>query len=313
MKAAHARRRIIGPLARNRTGSRPAHARRAAPLVVYCAVKDAVQDLIDDQGFRLAAALSYYAVLSLAPFLLVLLLLVGWIIGRETVGTELVNQMRGLVGEAGADISTAIVQHSKESEKQGLASVVGTLVLLLGASGILVQLRDAMNTIWEVKARLRSGFWGLLRARLVSFGMVLVVGFLMLVSLALSAFLAAVRNYSAGRFPGTDLMLGSLHWAASLALFTALFAALFRYLPDVAISWRDVWIGALATAALFSVGKYVIGLYLGHSSIGTAYGASGSIVVLLVWVYYSSVILLFGAELAQVIARHRGSGIRTSR
>ncbi|HKQ48313.1 MAG TPA: YihY/virulence factor BrkB family protein [Phycisphaerae bacterium] len=277
------------------------------------AVKDAVTDLLDDQGFRLAAALSYYAVLSLAPFLLVMLELVGWIIGREAVSTELVNQMRNLVGEAGADITLAIIQHAGETEQRGIASIVGTAVLLIGASGILVQLRDAMNTIWEVKARSRAGFWGLLRARLVSFGMVLVVGFLMLVSLALSAFLAAARNYSAGRFPGTELLLGSLHWAATLALFTTLFAALFRYLPDVAISWRDVWIGALTTAALFSVGKFVIGLYLGHSSIGTAYGASGSIVVLLVWVYYSSVILLFGAELAQVIARHSGSGIRTSK
>jgi membrane protein len=275
-------------------------------------IRDTARDLKDDHAVRLAAGLSYYATLSLAPLLLLLLAVLGWFFNRESMGTELVAQMRSLVGDAGADIASNVIQKSNSGQK-GAASIISFVILVLGASGLFVQLHDAVNVIWDVKAKPWHDLWGLLRTRLVSFGMLLVVAFLMLVSLSVSAALAVLNHYFVRRFPGADIFLMIAHNTASIVIFAIVFAALFKYLPDAIVSWRDVWIGAIVTAVLFTLGKVAIGIYLGHSSVASVYGAAGSIVAWLVWVYYSSLILLIGAEFTQVYSRHFGKGIRPSK
>jgi len=273
----------------------------------------AVKDFFDDEALRLAAALSYYASLSLAPLLLVLLTLIGLFVEREKVGAAIVIQMRDLVGDQGGDVAQSVVEHAAGPEKSPLAGVLGVVFLFLGASGVFVQLQTAMNVIWEVKAKPKLGVWGFIRKRLLSLSMLAALAFLSLVSLAVSAAFAALNQYLLGSIPGSEILLQFLHGVVSLILSAALFTFIFKYLPDATISWKDVWMGALLTAVLFTVGKTLVGIYLGHSSLGSAYGAAGSIVVLLVWVYYSSLILLLGAEITQVYAAARGSRIRPAR
>ena len=275
--------------------------------------KQAGKDFFEDEALRLAAALAYYASLSLAPLLLVILVLVGIFIDQERVGAALVGQMRGLVGNAGGDIAQSVIEHAGRSDKSGVAAAFGLIVLFLGAGGVFAQLQTAMNVIWEVKAKPKLGIRGFLRKRLLSFSMLAVLAFLSLVSLAASAGLTALGTYLLGALPGSEFVLRILQIAISLALSAGLFVFIFKYLPDVKVRWRDVWIGALITAVLFTVGKTLVGIYLGHSSVGAAYGAAGSIIVLLVWVYYSSLILLFGAEITQVFASRRSAHIRPTR
>jgi membrane protein len=261
-----------------------------------------------DHAPRLAAALAYYTFLSLAPLLLVLIAVAGLIFGPEAVRGELIGQIGAVTGPDGARAIEDLLASASRPTESLVASIVGVVTLLLGAAGVVGQLEAALNTIWEV-APAQTSMLGMVGKRFASLAMVLAVGFLLLVSLALSAALAASHRYVGGLIPGSETVWMVLHFVASFAIVTILFAILFKFLPDARVEWGDVWVGAVATAMLFNVGKLAVGLYLGRSGIASAYGAAGSLVVVLVWVYYAAQILLFGAELTQVYAQQR-RGVR---
>ena len=266
----------------------------------------------EDKAPRLGAAMAFYAVLSLAPFLVIAVGIAGLIYGGDAVAA-IQAQFEALVGaEAGRAIA-AVISRADEPAESWLAALIGVATLLVGASGVFGQLQDALNTIWEVEPRSGRGVWAVLRERFLSFTMVLGTGFLLLVSLLLSAALAAAGSYFAARIPGGAALWQAVHALASFAVITGLFALIYRVVPDAEIAWRDVWIGAAVTALLFVVGKLGIGLYLGRGSIGSAYGAAGTLLVLLVWIYYSTQILFLGAEFTQVYANRYGSRIAPSR
>lgn len=260
-------------------------------------LKETLADWQKDKASRLAAALAFYTTVSLAPLMIVVLAVSGFLFGPDAMRGHLAEQLSGLVGPQAAAFIQEIVQ-SASTEKSGvLASVLGVLTLMLGASGVFGQLQDALNTIWNVEPPQRS-FWGTIRARFLSLTLVFGVGFLLMVSLVMSAVLAAFSK-------PVGVYAPLFHELISMSVFTLLFAMMFKILPDVRVAWRDVWIGALVTAVLFTLGKIGIGLYLGHSAVGSSYGAAGALVVLLFWIYYSAQILFFGAEFTQVYSRHR--------
>jgi membrane protein len=278
------------------------------PRAVLGMLKQAFADWIEDGAPRLGAALSYYTIFSLAPLLVVTIAIAGLAVGREAAQGRIVEEIAGLVGPVAGEAIETMLANAHEP-KQGLfATGLGIITLLLGASGVFHELKAALNTVWEAPPPPRRGILGVLRDRLASFAMVLVVGFLLLVSLAVSAFLAALSHGLEGIFAHATL-LQAVDLVISLAVITALFAMMFKLLPDVdpAPTWRDVWVGAAMTAALFTMGRYAIGLYLGRGTIGTVYGAAGSLAILLVWVYYAAQIFLLGAELTQVYAQRLGS------
>lgn len=275
-------------------------------------LREAVRDLFDDQAMRLAASISYYAILSLAPLLLLLLTLLGLFWDQQVAGQEITGQVRSLVGESGAEVAQTVFEHAEQMPRSWGRVLIGLALLVAGASGVFAELQGAMNVIWEVKARPRKGLWGFLRKRLFSVGMLLATAFLLMVSLAISAGLAAVGSRLQEGWPDLAWLWGALNVLVPFIVFTGLFVLLFKYIPDVVISWWDVWTGAILTAILFSVGKLLIGLYLGHSSVAKSYGVAGSVIALLIWVYYSSIIVLLGAEVTQVVARARGSAIQPS-
>lgn len=277
------------------------------PGSVFGVVKEAFQDWNDDNAPRLGAALSYYTIFSIAPLLLISIAAASLLFGHEAAQGQIVGQIEGLVGHDAAQAVQAMIESGRKTGAGILATVLGTATLLFGAGGAFNELRAALDVVWEVPPRPGGGLKVLLRDRLASFGMVLVVGFLLLVSLVISAGISALELK--GAFPGSGIVLQVVNSGVALGVITVLFALIFKYLPDAhpPIAWKDIWLGAFITSALFTFGKFVIGLYLGHSSVGSAYGAAGSLVLLLVWVYYSAQILFFGAELTQVYARLHGS------
>jgi membrane protein len=261
-----------------------------------------------DNAPRLCAALAYYTLFSLAPLLLVAIAIAGLVFGEQAAQGQIVAQLRGLLGETGALAVEQMVEHSRRPGSGLLATAIALLTLLLGASGVFGELKSALNVVWDVpESAGRSGLTGLLRDRLASFAMVLAVGFLLLVSLLASAVLASADGLLSSLIPGWVTALHLLNAALSLGTITVLFALIYKLLPDARIHWSDVWVGAAITAALFTAGKQLIGLYLGRSSFGSVYGAAGSLVVLIVWVYYAAQVFFFGAELTQAYARHHGS------
>jgi membrane protein len=273
-------------------------------------IKQAAVDWVDDKAAQLGAALAFYSALSISPLLVLLLAIAAFFLGPEAAAGRIDEQFRSLLGERGADAVQDIVKSSDHPSAGLLATVLSIVTLLFGASGVFGQLQSALNTIWEVEGTTASGIWGFIRQRFLSLTMVMVVAFLLLVSLAVSAMLASLGG-AIDRLPiEGEWALWGLNAAASFAIISALFAMLFKYLPDVTIAWRDVWFGALVTAALFLIGKAAIGVYLGRSSMASSYGVAGSFVVLLLWVYYSAQIFFFGAELTQVYASYRGHRIR---
>jgi membrane protein len=276
-------------------------------------VRDTFKEWNDDDALDLGAALSYYTLFSLAPMLLVVIAIAGIFFGREAVQGQLVGQIGGLVGKQGGEAIQTMVANAGKHGSGVLATVIAVVTILFGATGVFGQLQKTLNRIWDVEPRPDRGVKGLLKARALAFGMLLGIGFLLLVSLVVSTALSAVDTYLNGLFPGAAIILRILSFVLSFAVVTLLFAMIYRVLPDVEIAWRDVWVGAAATAFLFTIGKYLIGLYLGHSSVSSVYGAAGSLVVVLLWVYYSSQILFFGAEFTQVWARRKGSQIVPSK
>jgi len=280
-----------------------------SPRDIWNMLKETVNDWMEDKAPRLGAALAYYSVLSLAPLLIIAISIAGLVFGAEAARGHLVTQIRGLVGAEGGKAIETMIAHAHKPESGGVAAILGVLTLIVGATGVVGQLQDALNTIWEVAPKPGRGLWGFIKDRFLSLAMVFGIGFLLLVSLVLSASLTALSSYFGGLVSQAAPVLEVVNFVVSMVVVTLLFAMMYKLLPDVRISWGDVWVGAVITALLFVVGKSLIGLYLGRSGLGSAYGAAGSLVVLLVWVYYSAQILLFGAELTKVYAARFGSRI----
>jgi len=265
----------------------------------------------NDDVFRLAASLAFYTVFSLAPILLLSVAVAGIVFGEDTAARQLIAQVEALAGAAGGRVVRDMVTSLQSTERGWVAAIVGVVSLLIGSTVVFAELQSALNKIWDVRADPSRGvLLDLVRKRLLSFVIVIGVGFLLLVSLVADAVLAGARELLEDRMPLFPWFWQMGNQAVFLALTTGLFMLIYKILPDVKIGWRDVAIGALVTAVLFSIGKRLIGLYLGHMSVGSAYGAAGSFVVFLVWIYYTALVSFFGAEFTQVYARRMGAGIR---
>jgi membrane protein len=263
----------------------------------------------EDKVPRLGAALAFYTALSMAPLLVISLRVAAFFFGDEAAAGEIERQGQAIIGKEGAEALQAMIENADEERSGTIAAALGVITLLFGASGVFGQLQDSLNTIWEVQPRPGRGVWGFLRDRFLSFAMVMGCAFLLLVSLVVSTGLSAAMKF-------TDHLGDDFHWVATLlnfivsfAVFTGIFALTFKLVPDVKVAWRDVWIGAVITAVLFVIGKFALGLYLGRSSMASSYGVAGSLIVLLVWVYYSAQIVFFGAEFTQVYANRYGTRI----
>ena len=276
-------------------------------------LKETFSDFGQDSCPRLAAALSYYTIFSLPPLLLLLLLLLGTVLEPSDVHKLLTGQLGSLLGPGGADEIRNILEQSEQPDlTRGWAAILGLGALLFGAVGSFVELQSALNRIWEVQPDpRRGGVRRFLLQRVVSFGMVLTIAFLLLVALVISALLAAFGDVLGRLIPGTasDVILRVIDAVISFAGVSFLFALLFRYVPDARAAWRDVGVGAVATALLFTLGKVGLGIYVARSDPGSSFGAAGALAVLLVWIYYSAIILFLGAEFTQAWARQRGAGI----
>jgi membrane protein len=277
--------------------------------------RKSVDEFFEDSPFQLAAALSFYTVLSLSPLVLIVVAAAGLVWGEQPVRSELLNQIRELTGDAGAETVRTVLESTTISGQSIGSMILGIITLLFGATTVFAQLQSSLNQIWDVKTAVktvtrRGLLWSLIRTRLLSLTLVLAVGFLLLVSLVVSAALAAFQAYLSRAFPGGGTLWQILNFLVSLLVISVLIAMVYRVLPDVRLDWPDVWVGAVTTSLLFGVGKFLIGLYLGRASIGSSYGAAGSLVVFLVWVYYSSLIMFFGAEITFVYAQDRRTRVR---
>jgi membrane protein len=268
----------------------------------------AVRSFIADESLQLAAALSYYALLSMAPLLLIVVAVAGFFFADQSVQTQLIAQMRALVGDQGAALTETILDNARGTNRGLLA---GTALTILGATTVFAQLQMALNRVWGVKSKPGNAVLGFLRHRLLSVALVVSIGFLLMVSLVVSAVLAALHELLDASM-GTLLIWEAINLIVSFGMTTALIGLIFKYLPDAVVPWRDVWIGAVVTALLFVAGKWLIGLYLGQASLGSWFGAAGSVVVFMIWIYYASLIFLFGAEITQALALHRGERIEPS-
>lgn len=260
---------------------------------------------VDHKGLRLGAALAYYTVFAITPLFLIVLAIAGAWFGKEAAREQLFGQLQALVGVQGGKAIQAVVASADKPEAGFVATLIAAATAFVGATGVFVQLQDSLNTIWNVQTKPENGILKFIQDRMLSFAMVLAIGFLLLVSLVVSAGLAAFGNYVSGFLPAEKLIWGGVNFSVSLAIITFMFAMIFKYLPDVKVRWREVWLGAFLSAVLFNLGKFLLGLYLGHGSVTSAYGAAGSLVVILIWVYYASQSLFFGAELARVQAKRR--------
>ena len=279
---------------------------------IFTLFKDTFNAWNEDKAPRLAAALAYYTIFSIAPFLIVVIAVAGLAFGQEAVQGRLDEQIQGLVGREGADMIQELIQNVRRPSENWWATAIGIGTLLLGASGVFGQLQDALNTVWGITTKPGRGIFAVVKERFLSFTMVLGVGFLLMVSLVISTILASVKAWVLGMLPGTEFILQIATFVVSFGIITLLFALMYRYVPDVDVEWRDVGVGAAFTALLFEIGKTLLGLYLGNSGVLSTYGAAGSVVIILLWVFYSAQILLFGAEFTQVYAQKYGSHIQPS-
>jgi membrane protein len=271
-------------------------------------LKQTFSEWLEDKVPQLGAALAYYTVFSLAPLVLFLLAIVGFLFHNDPAGAwrKMTEQMSYFLDKSAVDVVEGIAQKASQPNKGLLATIIGILLALFGASGVFGQLQNALNTIWGVKAKPGAGIAGFIRSRFLSFAMVAGVCFLLLVSLVLESVLKSFSHYVQAMFPGGIVIALLVYSIFDLAVVVLLFASIFKFLPDVKIQWRDVWIGAVMTAIFFAIGKWALGLYLGSGAAASAYGAASSLITLLLWIYYSSQILLFGAEFTQVYAARAG-------
>ena len=281
--------------------------RKLTPGGLGVVLRRAVAGWWNDNVPHLGAALSYYTLFSLAPILIVAISIAGAAFGAEAVRGEIVGQIDGLVGHAGAQAVQAMLEGASKPSSSIPATIIGVITFFLGATGAFLELQTALNAIWRVKPKVGGSFLrSLIIDRMTSFGLVVGVGFLMLTSLLVSAGLAALHTYVGETFPGGAVLLEAVNVIVSLAVISVLFAMVYKLLPDVELSWGDVWVGGLVTAGLWTVGKFLIGLYLGTSAFASSYGAAGSVIVLLIWVYYSAQIILLGAEFTREYVREFG-------
>src|SRR5262245_8433115 len=278
---------------------------------VWSLISQTFNEWSEDKAQRLGAALAYYAAFSIAPLLIIVVSIINFIYRADTI-PEIQHQIAMGAGNNAASALMATVRGIHSQGGSTMATVLSIVTLLIGATGVFTALQDSLNTIWEVTPKPRRVWTDILRARFLSFALVIAMCFLLLVSLLVSAALAAISAYFQTLLPITDPFWPVVDFAVSFGVTTILFAMIFKILPDVDIAWSDVWIGAAATAVLFAIGKIAIGLYLGRSAFASAYGAAGSLLVLLAWVYYSSQILFLGAEFTQVYANHFGRHLRPS-
>jgi membrane protein len=283
------------------------------PRQIVQLFKETGSDWVEDRASRLAAALAFYTLLSLAPLLILAVSVAGLVFGEDAARGEIAGQLQAMLGPEAADSIQTVLANAKTPSSGVIGTIVGVAILIFGASGVFGELQDSLNVVWEVKPKPGRGIKGFIRDRFFSFTLVLGVAFLLLVSLVVSAGLSAVGNVFSERLPGGEALWHVVNFVISIGTIALLFALIFKVIPDVTIHWRDVWIGALFTAVLFTIGKFAIGLYLGRSSVASPFGAAGSVVVLVVWVYYSAQILFFGAEFTQVYARSHGSRIKPTR
>ena len=291
------------------------------PKTVLQLLKATYFEWSKDKVPRMGAALAYYTIFSLAPLLVIAIAIAGLVFGAEAVQGRIMGEIQGLVGSESARAIQTMIQSAHKPAHGAIASIVGVALLLVGASGVFSEMQDALNTIWKVDTTSRTGVWNLVRARFLSFGMVLGIGFLLLVSLLLSAALSAATDYLERFISVLPAALHAMDFLFSLFFIAGLLALIFKLLPDVKIPWSDVWVGAVLTSLLFTAGKFLIGFYIGKSVTMSAYGAAGSVVIILAWIYYSAQLLYFGAEFTRVFSNNCGSqcaikaqpGLRTTR
>jgi membrane protein len=272
---------------------------------LWNALKEAGRNWIAHKSPKAGASLAYYSIFSIGPLIVVVISIATLVFQREGVQQEVANAIQGLIGSKGAEaVNTMLMSAGKPSE--GIfATIIGTVALIFAALGVVVQLKEALNTAWEVEPKRRSGFWGFVRDYVLSLAGVAALGFLLLVSMLLTAALAAIGKFMGGLLP--EPLMQGLGFLVSFAVISVMFALLFKWMPDAEVRWRDVVLGAIGTAALFEIGKFAIGFYIGKQGLESTYGASASIVVVLIWIYYSAQIVLFGAEFTHARARQRQS------
>lgn len=277
----------------------------------FSVVKESATGFIEDNAFKLSASLSYYTVFSMGPLLIIIISLAGIFYGEEAVRGEIYEEIGGMVGSGAAKQIQDIIGNIQQSDQGVIGAVVGAILLVVGATGVFVEMQSSINYIWSVKAKPKKGWLRLLTNRLLSFSLIISMGFILLVSLILSAALDVLSDRLMAYFEGmTVFFFNALNMAMVIIVIAALFVVIFKVLPDAHIRWRDAFIGAIFTSVLFLLGKFAISFYLGRSNLGTTYGAASSIVVILSWVYYSALILYFGAEFTKVYAVKMGGGIR---
>ena len=270
-------------------------------------LREVAKEWSDDNALTLGAALAYYTIFSLAPLLVLVLAIAGLVFGRAAAQGELVAQIQGAVGPAGAELIESMIEHASKPSSGLVATVISLVTMFFGASGVFGQLQGSLNQIWGATTVRRTGVMGQLQRRAASFSMILAIGFLLLVSLAISALISGLHGFIDQYLTVPSEVLSLTNTAVSFLIVTALFAMIFKLLPDARIEWRDVWLGALVTALLFTVGKSAIGIYLGRAGVASVYGAAGSLVLVLLWVYYSAQLLFIGAEFTEVYSRRFGS------
>lgn len=287
--------------------ARPHLVTTAAPKNFWSLLRATYDEWSSDKAPRMGAALAYYTIFSLAPLLVVAISVAGLVFGKQAAEGAVVDQVQGMIGRDSALVIQDMIASAHRPAASSIASIVGIVILLFGASGAFGELQDSLNTIWEVKPDPKGAVWEFVKQRFLSFTMVLGIGFLLLVSLLISAAIAAVEKFWENLLPIPAVALHAMEFLISLAIITLLFGMIFKILPRAQIAWGDVWRGALMTAVLFTIGKFLIGLYLGKSVSISAYGAAGALIVVVAWVYYSAQILYFGAEFTKVYASARGS------
>lgn len=270
-------------------------------------LKESFNEWKKDKASRLAAALSYYTIFSLAPLVIVMLTILGWVYRDGSASKLFLAQMTSLIGESGGEVFQTIVEAASQPAKSTFAAIIGIVTAIFGATGVFVQLKDALNVAWGITEERFKGLRGLVRIRAISLTAILVIGFLLLVSLFVSTALTALTSRLSSENVVLAVLIQIFNQALSIGLIMVLFAFMYKFLPDIKIAWKDVWVGALFTSILFNIGKYLIGLYLGNSNVGSSFGAAGSILVILLWVYYSAQLILFGAEFTEVYSARFGS------
>ncbi|HEU4683626.1 MAG TPA: YihY/virulence factor BrkB family protein [Nitrospira sp.] len=280
------------------------------PAELWRLLKDAAASYSRDRASRLGAALAYYTIFSIVPLLVILIAIIGLVFGQEAAEAAVMSQLTSLMGQHSTEAIKDMISRAQQPKTGALSTIIAAATLLIGATGVFGQLQAALNTVWGVEEKEGRGVWGFVKDHFLSLVTVLGTGFLLLVSLMVSTALAALGKWFGGWLPLPEAVLQVFNVLLSLVVVTGLFALIFKALPKARIAWRDVWIGAAMTAILFTIGKYAIGLYLGKSPIASGFGAASSLVIVLVWVYYSAQILLYGAELTRVYANRTGSRIQ---